>query len=251
MDEWVGQTLTRVGDNVMGWMLSNDESPDGSSHSCGHLKHILTVSQTHFQLLIHSVPEWPTQYPPEPLPVDHCIYAQSFVAITLELGPTYDSVLAQLALCDPNVYALHGIKFDTSPQQIPAKINFAPLTSNISHVAKSKHWNKDLYQQGLVPFFQSGVQVESWLRPANFTEDPDVEDLEAIVWPDGVHYRSHQDHSKWCISKRGSWTYIGSINHMRSQAKRGGDGIVVDDPVLHSLFASLIPADSSRVPVVM
>ena len=51
---------------------------------------------------------------------------------------------------------------------------------------------------------------------------------------DGTTFKSSQDHSKWAVTEDHVW--IGDLNHMKLQEKRGGGGMVISDDALAIAF---------------
>ena len=248
INAWIA---AQVAGAATGYMLANDEPPTLQETSCGHLKHVLWLHDGAFSILCHSVPRWPAAFPPERIPDPELIYGQSFLRLTLPIEQL-PPMLHRLAICDPCIYKAEGVTPELL-HRIPAQLISAPVTDAITHMAKSHAWDRDMFADGVVPLC-GPVLVESWLRPMNFVEDEGVTDVDAIKWPNTVSYHSRQDHSKWCVASDGSAVWIGSINHMRSQKHRGGDGYLIRDPDLCAAFRALIwdhpslPYDHVHIP---
>jgi hypothetical protein len=74
---------------------------------------------------------------------------------------------------------------------------------------------------------------ESWKRGSEYAKRRGLTSIEKLTI-DGTTFNSSQDHSKWAVTDDHVW--IGDLNHMRSQEKRGGGGIVISDDDLASAF---------------
>jgi hypothetical protein len=154
------------------YIVYNDQTEklgvNGTTH--GHTKGILCWNETTISWLVHSVPNFPRTFEPEPngttiSKLEHCeyIYAQSFVYVEIDRQSTgreyLDFVLKQLFIMDPHIYLssvdyrglkkrLHETKH-LKPKVSPEFSRFA-LTNQIHHVAKPHTLHRDIYEDYLV-----------------------------------------------------------------------------------------------------
>eukprot|EP00731_Ephydatia_muelleri_P009051 Em0004g1389a len=253
IDGWVTTQLTKF--NWTDWFLYNDEAPDRvtpESHG-GHCKGILAWNDTTLGWMIHSVPKWPAVIGETiPLiPAAECEYGQSFAWLTLPVSRR-DDVLAQIRLMQAHAYCVHDSQGSFTYRE-PHPRHAAPpparsfvviqLSDVVSHVAKHSKWEKDLFQDGIVPLFGGAKwETETWSRPHPHPTK-DVTGVKMVSWAKpAISYNNEQDHSKWAISldKKKPWTYIGDINATSSQFHRGGGGVVIKDLNLWKAMSSLV-----------
>ncbi len=234
----------------------NDEAPSSSTSSrmscCGHTKGIVAWSKDALVWLIHSVPRWPSDpRDPEPIPEAQREYGQSFAFLTLPRS-LLDTVLAQVALNQAGVYAdaSGGLWADRRLARAPKagkKIRVASLGDGIAHVAKHRTWGKDLFEdalaEGLAGLCAGGpCRAETWMRP--MTEpSPRVRNVVEIMGGgQAAPEEERRDHSKWAVSDSEDtpWVFVGDINRMPGQLRRGGGGIVITDRALWGAFSGII-----------
>lgn len=216
-------------------IIYNDEVENhniGSNYA--HAKGILYWNNDKIRWIIHSVPNWPLANSTK---LPNIIYGQSFICIDLSI--TYLSkILNHLSIM--NVY-VYNSTFDLQKLIQNQIIDTFNVADNILHIAKSDKWDSDLFDDYLAPLFGCNLLCESWLRPV-CKDTNKVHNSSLIKWPNGVSYTETHDHSKYAIStnKDNPWVYIGDLNHMKSQAKRGGGGFIIKDEKLWKVFYSII-----------
>lgn len=242
INAWINSCFGNVSfDN---WIVYNDEVPGQHvSSTAGHCKGILMWNEVNIMWLIHSCPNFPENLQPiSNIPESACIYGQSFIFLQLPIVKI-QTILTHLKIMNIHVYMISPISQTIfSNILIPSStFDVIKFTNFIWHIAKSRKWGEDLFDDGLESLFGGGELVETWMRPRT-PNTSNVDNLEEIKWPNGKIYTEEQDHSKFgfSLSPQTPWTYIGDINHMRSQSKRGGGGIVVIDESLWKAFYSLV-----------
>ena len=198
-----------------------------------HAKGILVYDDKTIKWLIHSVPNWPS----ETFKFNSIIYGQSFILMELPIIKL-KNIIDHLEIMDVNIY------YNTTPFTFIKSLNkldICEISQNIYHIAKSKEWYKDLFDDELSDLFGGNIAAETWMRPVN-KDTQYVNNIEEIKWPNGIIYSESQDHSKYCFSlnKDKPWVFIGDINHQASQSKRGGGGIMIKNITLWNAFYSLI-----------
>ena len=252
IDGWVTTQLTKF--DWTGWLLYNDEAPEGETElDGGHCKGILAWNDTTLGWMIHSVPKWPSSFGKSipPIPPPQCEYGQSFVWLTLPVSRR-DDIVAQIRLMQAHAYCVYDSKRSfayrdpTTRQAAPPPTHqFASiqLSDVVYHVAKHSTWGKDIFQDGIVPLFGgSKCTTETWSRPSQ-PPTRDVSRVAMVSWAKpAIRYTEEQDHSKWAVSldKTDPWVYIGDINAMLSQFHRGGGGVVIKDLDLWKAMSSLV-----------
>lgn len=215
-------------------LIYNDELAGEQADSYhAHAKGVLEWDDTRVQWLIHSCPNWPAAGS-WALPESVQRFGQSFLLLELPAA-VLPTIMDHLEIME-----VHASKAISSEKK---DFDVAELFVNTLHVAKSRAWNKDLFEDGIAGIMHGGMFVESWMRPPA-PDTADVKNIGEIRWPDGTTYEETQDHSKYAFSsqKDNPWVYVGDINHMRSQARRGGGGAIIRGAALWSAFYSLYKA---------
>lgn len=264
IDEWAHRTLLR--EDWDGWIMYNDEPPEGDGDApgtCGHCKGVVAWNAEKAGWLIHSVPKWPPAFTErldgremmENIGDDQVIFGQSFAWV--EVGrAALEGLLAHAALMQPWVYAANDpaglYKARKAPSAKEEQVAWLELGEGLQHVAKCRQWNACLFQDALVAEKGGPCIAETWCRPRPV---PTAEVWNAVVlgWPGSaplVAYHESQDHSKYAVaaSEEKPWTYVGDINNMKSQRKRGGGGLVFASEEVHAAFRGLIHTDDRRGP---
>jgi hypothetical protein len=251
----------------------------GSSN--GHCKGILVWNREKIGWLIHSVPKFPTLEPnihlnetqsTQPLLLDisagELEYGQSF--IYYELDSSYLSqIMSQIVNMNAQIYMVKA-----SPQDLEyiVKNNNTTVTEVIlniekertvfnkkskitaTHISKPHTAHIDIYEER-ISHLQDGSRVhiltETWIRGGETTASKYVTHLKGVK-----EWKETQDHSKWAIltpMEETRWmrwfhwkkptyrVFVGDLNTMNSQEKRGGGGIMIDgNKDLWSCFNKLI-----------
>ena len=82
--------------------------------------------------------------------------------------------------------------------------------------------------------------------------------MKNIQWPDGIEYSMSNDHSKYAVSMDSEhpWVFIGDINRMESQYRRGGGGILIKNIELWKRmneillsYTDILPNPNFRKPI--
>ncbi len=261
IDDWARRTLLEQ--DWDGWIMYNDEPPTGKAPgTCGHAKGVVAWNAEKAGWLIHSVPKWPPAFTERldgreilaNIKDDQVEFGQSFAWIEIPRD-SLEEVLAHAALMQPAVYAANDSGSLWKPMKRPPsgeeRIAWRDMGGGVEHVAKCRQWGGCLFADGLVKEKGGPCVAETWCRPKPV---PTAEVANAVVlgWPGTdplVAYHESQDHSKYAVSAagapKGPWTYVGDINNMKSQRKRGGGGLVFADPEVHEAFRGLIRTDDA------
>jgi hypothetical protein len=240
INEWIaslyGQTALPEGTSRKSWthwIIYNDEHPPSSLEGCamvrkGHCKGILAWNDTHMSWLVHSVPNFPRAFTGatiSEIEPSERIYGQSFIYVTRPADEAFiQQVINQLYHMEANIYIAHNYKVDHGVHYVPHDLMSTIVFSDtIQHIAKSPKYEFDIYSDFLIQY-DVEWHVQTWKRGHLFKVSPYIKDV-ASVNIRGAEYKDSQDHAKWAISKRYYW--IGDLNRMVSQIKRGGGGFLV------------------------
>ena len=249
IDEWL-QSLYKD-KQWTSWIIYNDDTNElGNKTTCsGHCKGILAWNNTHLSWLVHSVPNFPQEFTGSTIsPIEHGehIYGQSFLHLTRQADDAFvKQVVQQIHLMEAHVYMKHNvievpdIPEVTSPKQkvTPKEMNIIEFSSDILHIAKSPHNKVDIYEY--LDVYATEWYVETWRRGHPINAPSHVKDVYKLC-VNGVEYKESQDHSKWATSSQYYW--IGDLNRMTSQFKRGGGGFLVKHQGIATALRSFIKA---------
>ena len=218
------------------------------SHSTGgHCKGILAWNATHVSWLVHSVPNFPREFTGSTIspiePSEH-IYGQSFFHVTRQADEAFvKQAIAHIYLMNAHVFMKHNVPEVEQPKNAISTLSFS---EEITHIAKSPKMEIDIYSEYLT-IYATDWYVETWKRGHAITTPSTIKDVSHLSIF-GVKYKESQDHSKWATSEQYYW--IGDLNRMTSQYKRGGGGFVVKNHGTANALKSIIVATETK-PVIM
>lgn len=258
-----------------GWILYNDEIPDGqTSLTLGHTKGVIgfdTDSNTGFWLL-HSWPKFPT---PEDTAQPSPMFGQTFLCIALDLDVLRNLAKQMHHYQEPQVYSpripvrlpvddplrllMNGIS-DNDPAGSDILDLKSPGGMAFKVIAKNRNWGEDFWNDLVVDVIDANIDVDTWIRGKNVippNTDPSgrfsVEDIKYITLEEvGLPWawKETKDHAKWAVSEanQGNWVCVGDINRMISQRERGGCTIAFQHNALWDVLSRtdkfVIPAGS-------
>jgi len=233
------------------WILYNDETQKigNKNTSKGHCKGIITWNRTKIGWLCHSLPNFPSEFKGNKIGlIEHgeLIYGQSFqyIEINFDYNLIYN-ILNQVNIMEAHVYLekyaeeYSYLKKIFSEKRINERINdinSIKLSDNITHIAKSPHYEIDIYNDYIMKKYDFNWKFETWIRGhliKNNKIDNDkhnknhIEDIIELNYED-IKFEEKQDHSKWGVSDD-KYYWIGDLNRMTSQFKRGGGGFICKD----------------------
>ena len=260
---WIRHMMSRH--PYRNWLFYNDDEPDNEKgtnvHSRGaHAKGVVVWNENVIGWLIHSVPNYPepssSLLDSEPKEIcfpdilkSQLIYGQSFCYIEVPHKPSnLQSILSQLKKMDAHVYHEHhehddkkGVKKDIDDEKDDNKIvNVHKMGENIFHLSKNSKWGKDLYEDFICDYINDDILCETWAKPS-IPSSPRVKNVKTCRW-DNVEYSSTNDHSKYAVSmnQKNPWVFIGDINRMESQFRRGGGGLLIKNNDLWTRMNEII-----------
>jgi deoxyribonuclease II len=233
--------------------ISNDDTIPLEKY--GHSKGILAIDNTTGDgfYIIHSAPRYPTPPISSPekysgLPSNTWEYGQNFACFSMR-GYVWNTIGQQLQLIRPHItdYKLSTFSHQNYPDLIAAIINGKYTTNPVYNVvlissarfmeldffAKTSQWNQDIWTNAIAQFYQSNVEVESWLHgndpigpttTCNTTSFGAV-DVKYIYFNHNYQFENWHDHSKWGITTFKPIVCSSDINRMQSQKIRGGSSI--------------------------
>jgi len=251
------------------WQIYNDETGHiinehkDIHHKKGHCKGIVAWNNKRISWLCHSVPNFPKFFDGKiisDIETGELIYGQSFQYIEIDYSEEMiTNIIKQLHIMEANIFSnsasdcqsLEQIKITNLKQNWgQGGPNPLKLTDTISHIAKPPHCHIDIYSDYLVKEYNHLWKVETWIRGHHILE-PLIEvsldlsshkiiDITSLQFED-IKWTEKQDHSKWATtSPSGSHYWIGDLNRMTSQYKRGGGGFICMDQNIANAFNKLI-----------
>jgi len=146
-------------------------------------------------------------------------------------------VIRQILWMKPNLFLQRNMPAVTPYNSIPLEIKTLQWSKTMTHLAKSPDHATDFIGTELTKLEAGGWHEESWKRGSEYQPTKHLTAIHTLC-VDNTTYMETQDHSKWAVSQSRVW--IGDLNHMRSQEKRGGGGMVIRDMALAAAFSSLI-----------
>ena len=275
-DSIMGKTLSPLynaknKNNQFSFILYNDQVPEKSSSSSSraHAKGVVVIDkQTSGFWLIHSVPKFPPFLNESySYPLSGRENGQTGVCITIKNdNQTLNNLAQQLLIMKPQIYHSQ-INSDLSQSALWKQIinrkwiknkssNQLPITSKsglkFHSFVKTSQYPGDLYSNLVAPSLQVDLLVQTWRNgkgdalESNCSVKYKVENIDMInlYFGNGNFVNNNdwsytEDHSKWSVADNTNskyFTCIGDINRMKSQFKRGGGTVCVEQKQLWNTF---------------
>nr|BAC37579.1 unnamed protein product [Mus musculus] len=264
----LGKTLQHLYDthnstNDTAYLIYNDGVPGSVNYSrqYGHAKGLLVWNRTQGFWLIHSVPKFPPVHGYE-YPTSGRRYGQTGICITFGYSQ-FEEIDFQLLVLQPNIYScfipstfhwkliyMPRMCANSSSLKIPVRY-LAELHSaqglNFVHFAKSSFYTDDIFTGWIAQKLKTHLLAQTWQKkkqelPSNCSLPYHVYNIKSIGVTSKSYFSSRQDHSKWCVSIKGSanrWTCIGDLNRSLHQALRGGGFICTKNHYIYQAFHKL------------
>uniref|UniRef100_K1PWH3 Cell death-related nuclease 6 n=1 Tax=Magallana gigas TaxID=29159 RepID=K1PWH3_MAGGI len=109
--------------------------------------------------------------------------------------------------------------------------------NSVEVFAKSASFGKDIYDDLISPGLNDKIHVQTW-RP-DLANTNKVWNIDYIDFGNGISYKASLDHSKWAVAKHQPFTCIGDINRQRTQFKRGGLSLCLENENVAESFRNL------------
>ncbi len=224
--EWNTKQLSLANHNLLMW---NDQPVDGTgSSSKAHSKGFLHFEDAKSSglLFVHSIPHFvdTSDGKLNPKTRETSMYGQSLVCVSLTSRQQADQVVVHLQAQNSNIYEL---------------------------VTKTSISDEHPFEDLLVKKFKVGWLINTWARPYKPSSCSSALKLSNINFKNlnNLIMKSSQDHSKWALSYGGKQRLVcvGDLNHMDSQASRGGSFLCREDPGLYRALFRMIIDDDCQV----
>ncbi|XP_073449745.1 deoxyribonuclease-2-beta [Aquarana catesbeiana] len=258
------QLYTSYKNDSTAYMIYNDSPPRTSNFSThyGHSKGTLFFDQHQGFWLIHSIPHFP------PFPEDGFgypdtgkLFGQTAICVTYKYFQ-FKQIATQLLYYNPNVYncsipdlyqedlldlctICHGKRFPWVDETRIAVLRSAEGELFLNF-AKSKYFVDDIFTAWMAQVLDSDLLTETWQPkgkelPSNCSLRWHVYTIRRIALPN-LSFYSHNDHSKWCVSRayNGSWICIGDLNRYPEQRWRSGGFICTQKELIFKAFWRMV-----------
>ena len=243
MNQWLSQLYANK--TWTGYFCYNDDLPQGPHTTRGHCKGIVTWNESRIGWLIHSVPRFPDTFNGSTLsPIGHSelVYGQSFLYVEQSRAKVpLEDVLRQILWMKPNLFHVHNLPPVVPYSSSPLDLKSLRWSPTVTHLSKSPDHATDYIGTELAKMDNGQWHEETWKRGCEYhpKEKGKLHSIHTLCLL-GTTFHSTQDHSKWAASPNHVW--IGDLNHMKSQEKRGGGGMVMRDPNLATALQGLVKA---------
>ena len=237
--------------NWKSWIVYNDQIElIGLHHTTkGHCKGIITWNDENISWLCHSTPNFPKYFNGNEisdLESNEHVYGQIYQYIEIPFDIfLLNEILLQIHIMDANVYMEKYDKpvYFNKDDVKNIMIKKIKLHNTIEHVAKSPYNEIDIYSEYLAHEFPYKWYVETWIRGHHIEKTCDkIIDIKDIQFED-IKYTEKQDHSKWAVSDN-EFYWVGDLNRMTSQYKRGGGGFIIKDIFIAESFRNIFSCNS-------
>jgi deoxyribonuclease-2 len=243
VNEWIRSLYQSA--KWTGWVVYNDETSllGNKTTKKGHCKGIMAWNDKHMSWLIHSVPNFPREFTGHSIspiePSEH-VFGQSFLYVTRPCDEAFlKQVLGQIYHMNSHIYLRSNEPtYRFTEAKHSNQIQTLVFSDLLVHHAKSPHHEIDIYSDYLVGLEEGDWFVETWKRGSLIKKRCGKTNDVCLVNVHGTEYKESQDHSKWAIST--SYYWIGDLNRMQSQFKRGGGGMLVKQKEVAKAFRSFI-----------
>ena len=230
------------------WIVYNDQiEVIGFKHTTkGHCKGIVAWNDKNISWLCHSTPNFPKYFNGNEisdLESNEHMYGQIYQYIEIPFNNSIlNDILSQIDIMDANVYMEKYDKPIYFNKDDDIKIRKIQLHNDIEHVAKSPCYEIDIYSEYLAHEFPHKWYVETWIRGHHIEKTCDkIIDIKDIQFQD-IKYTEKQDHSKWAVSDKDLY-WVGDLNRMTSQYKRGGGGFIIKNMDISESFRNKLIND--------
>lgn len=232
-------------------------APQTKAHSKGEL----IMDKNSGVYLLHSLPRFPSRKKDgtifKELPSNAGIYGQSFLCITTSNETSnkivqilnYINISNNLSVSKDRVNKdnewikklIMNVYSSTYPKSLTASIESLKGT-NFTFFSKSHRHNYVPYDDTLRQAYNTSFFVRTWSRPSLSPSVCDKNKIINIYEVDfqGRSFGKHQEHSKWAVSRTKNICCFGDVNHVASQAKRGGSIVCFENKKLAEILRNTI-----------
>jgi len=109
----------------------------------------------------------------------------------------------------------------------------------VFHIAKSTRYDIDIYSDYLEKHYPHQWKVESWIRSHRYPPSKNIHDIQKLQYHER-EWSEKQDHSKWAICLENGIYWVGDLNRMTTQKRRGGGGFLLKNRKITEKLNELI-----------
>ena len=234
-------------------LVWNDQTVDGTASTTkAHSKGFL-----HYQpgkngfLFLHSIPHFidTTDNLFKSKTRETSSYGQSLVCVTLSSPDQVQTAINHAVAQFSNFYE---DTFGLPKREKPAvQTMVADFPFGFTLITKTSESDEHPFEDMLVKHFKVGWLVNTWSRPYKSESCGSAVKVSNVIFKSlgGFVSKSTQDHSKWALSygDQRRIVCVGDLNHMESQAKRGGSFLCIDDASLYREMFAFLLNDSCQI----
>ncbi|XP_030288379.1 deoxyribonuclease-2-beta-like [Sparus aurata] len=229
----------------------------------GHTKGVLLFDRSQGFWLSHSIPRFPS-FPERGYlyPSSGKVNGQTALCVTYHYDQ-FLSIAKQLEYLYPRFYncSVPAAFSADLPQLVQLCEGTKPtLTSDKSaqqlftiqgdkfvSFVKSESFVDDIYTGWVAQALDADLLVESWQTqghelPSNCSLPRHTLNIKRVQLPGPVHFQSHYDHSKWCVSRiyEDQVTCLGDLNREKAQQWRAGGLVCSFNPLIYKAFRQVV-----------
>jgi hypothetical protein len=243
--------------------MDMDKLYSNSSSYYAHSKGGLVYDNDTGAFLLTSLPRYPTRDSENNLyiemPNNTGIYAQDFLCISINKNTSEKIVelLNYIAVSnnkcvekdrvnyEPNPYVERLINLDYDYDSYPnfTESDISSLNRKKFHViSKSRKRNITPFNEDVTLVYKDSFYVRSWSKPS--LSDPVCSNYEVLnvlnITIGDSSITKGQEHSKWAVAKEKNISCISDLNHVDSQAVRGGNIFCFTDKNIPNIMRNFI-----------
>lgn len=236
------------------WIIYNDQIDSKDHSGNGHCKGFLLWNNKKIIWVCHSVPNFPSEFDGKnisKIQPSQLVYGQSFISIEIPYSISkLNMIVSQIK--NMNAYVYNSTIVNDSNNKKEKKVSSTLLNikihKHIRHLSKPPQCHIDIYDyiQTSEKTSNSTLYVETWKRGHSCSSISDLDDqtnhkiidIHKCKYNSDVWYEN-QDHSKWATTGNKHY-FIGDLNRMTTQFKRGGGGFLCKDEHISKLLYDII-----------
>lgn len=228
---------------IKSYAMYNDQPPMASTRSNkAHSKGAVAFNATKGFWIISSVPRFPANVSiGYNYGKSQTKKGQIILCVTVP-GNMEDKIKEIFKTTKPFIYDEKNFTLESSRENDLSYMYMNFRTSGnvpLKVFAKPKSCEDDIYSHFIAPMLQQKLLVQSWM--AKLEDDNWVEGVKHVRFDNQLAFHTNVDHSKWAVaSTRGvPWTCIGDLNRDKTQFRRGGLALCLNDVRVANAFRKL------------
>lgn len=225
---------------LQSYAMYNDQPPNrqNAAQTKAHSKGALAFDKNTGFWIISSIPRFPAKADGGYIFADQQLpYGQIALCVTV-LQSEKNQIESIFSTTNPYIYDKKDFTVGREQATTSMRKHFKTKKGNSVEVfAKSASFGKDIYDDLISPGLNDKIHVQTW-RP-DLANTNKVWNIDYIDFGNGISYKASLDHSKWAVAKHQPFTCIGDINRQRTQFKRGGLSLCLENENVAESFRNL------------